>query len=86
MPDESKAANVEKYIEPHPRKPGRADALIAGTGVPVWAIVAHWQLVGDIQQVADDYLVSREAVEAALEYYRKNKPQIDVRIEENTAA
>ena len=40
-------------------------------------------LLGDeqvIEQVARDYDVSREAVEAAIAYYRQHKPLIDARL------
>jgi uncharacterized protein (DUF433 family) len=33
-----------------------------------------------IEQVAGDYGVSREAVEAAIAYYWRHKPQIDARL------
>ena len=33
-----------------------------------------------IEQVARDYGVSREAVEAAIAYYRQHKPLIDARL------
>ena len=33
-----------------------------------------------IEQVARDYAVSREAVEAAIAYYRQHKPLIDARL------
>ncbi len=80
------AASVKKfspYVVQHPLKAGRADAVLAGTGVPVWAIVAHWRLVGDVATVALDYLVPVKAVEGALAYYRKNQAVIDARIEAN---
>lgn len=76
---------VEEYIERHPHKAGRAEVVIKGTGVPVWALVGYWQGVGDVKKVADDYELPIEAIEAATEYYRQNKAVIDNRLEENQA-
>lgn len=77
---------VKKYVERHPHKPGRAEVVIAGTGIPVWALIAYWQGVGDIDKVAADYELPLEAIEAALEYYRENAAIIDNRLEENEVA
>ena len=39
----------------------------------------------DVARVADDYEVPREAVEAALAYYRRHREVIDARIAANSA-
>ena len=65
---------------------GRADARLRDSGVSVWAIVAFLGLYGnDVDKVAEHFGLSREAVEAALAYYRRNKPYIDARIALNEA-
>jgi len=78
---------IERYIDPEwDRYPGgRADARTR-EGVPIWALVAHLRATGsDPDQLARDYHLSREAVDAALAYYRQNKKHIDARILLNSA-
>ena len=50
----------------------------------VWSIIAHLHVVGDdVAQVAADYALPSEAVEAAMAYYRRHKDLIDARIVAN---
>ena len=59
---------------------GTAEARLKKYGVSVWAIVGHLEGVsGDMQQVAADYDVPEEAIQAAERYYRKHKRLIDAR-------
>jgi len=77
---------ITRYIEPDPHRPGPADARLIGYGVAVWALVAYLPAVSsDIEQVAHDYALPREAVEAALAYYQRHKAAIDARIAVNAA-
>ncbi|HEX5415138.1 MAG TPA: DUF433 domain-containing protein, partial [Chloroflexota bacterium] len=79
---------IEKYIDlDTDRYPGgRADARLREYGVPVWALIGQLQAIGnDLDQLATDYELPREAVEAALAYYRCNKQYIDARIALNAA-
>ena len=65
---------------------GRADARLRDSGVSVWAIVAFLRVYGhDVDKVAEHFELSREEVEAALAYYRRNKPYVDARITLNEA-
>ena len=73
------------YIERDPWKPGRANAVIAVTGVAVWAIIAYWQGVGDRDTVGSDYELTPAQLQAAFDYYEQNRAAIDARIEENEA-
>ena len=79
---------IARWIEPHPWKGGRAEALVRGS-VPVWAIIG--QTGGDtgdpaaIADVAGDYDLSAEAVEAALAYYRVHRGAIDERLAANAS-
>jgi len=75
-------ALIEQYIEPHPSKPGISNArLTTDRHVPVWALIGHIDVVdGDVDQVARDYGVPREAVDAALAYYQRHKASIDARL------
>ena len=74
---------IERYIDlDTDRYPGgRADARPREYGVPVWALVGYLRVVdNDVDRVAEDYELPREAVEAALAYYRRNQPYIDARL------
>ena len=74
---------IEKYIEP---AASPADAWLRDYGVSVWAIVGYWRVVeGDIDQVAKDYALPREAVEGALAYYERHKDFIEARLSLNNA-
>lgn len=82
--DETKL--IEQYIEPNPNRPGLGEARVARFGVSVWALVAYLEAVnGDISRVAEDYALPREAVEAALAYYRRHRNLIDARISASVA-
>ncbi len=75
------AALIERYIEPNPNKHGKANAWLRDYGIAVWALVGYWMAVkGDVDQVAADYGLPLEAVQAALAYYRRYKCLIDDRL------
>lgn len=77
---------IDKYIGPNPYRPGVSESRVKAYGVPVWALVGHLEAVhGDITRVASDYRLPREAVEAALAYYRLHRGAIDARLEENAS-
>jgi uncharacterized protein (DUF433 family) len=75
-------ALIAKYIEPHPAKPGISNArLTTDRHVPVWALIGHLEVVeGDAGQVAHDYGIPREAMDAALAYYERHQAAIDARL------
>ncbi len=69
---------IAEYIEPHPAKPGRAFARVKTRGVPVWALIAFLEEdFSNADQVASDYAIPREAMDAAIAYYQQNKAYID---------
>jgi hypothetical protein len=74
---------IAAYIEPHPAKPGIVNYRLkedAG-GYPVWAIIGD--LVPGIltpTQVAREFHISREALDAALVFYARHRDVIDARI------
>lgn len=75
---------IERFIEDSPY--GKADARLRDHGVHVWAIIGQLRVHnGDINEVVYDYRVPREAIEAALAYYRQNKKYIDARLLLNSA-
>lgn len=77
---------IARYIEPNPHKGGLAEARLVDYGIAVWALIAYWQGVqGDAAQVANDYDIPREAVEAALAYYRRHQNVIEARLAANAA-
>lgn len=76
---------IDLYVERNPNKPGRDEAVITSSGVPVWSVVAYFQGVADLDKVACDFELPLEAVKGALEYYYQNKDVIDARIEANDA-
>ena len=77
---------IEEWIEPNPQSPGSADVRLKEYGVPIWTLIGHLEVVnGDITQVARDYDIVGEAVDAALAYYNRHKEVIDARIAANSA-
>jgi uncharacterized protein (DUF433 family) len=77
---------IAKYIEPNPNRPGADEVRLAPYGQSVWAIIGDYRVVeGDVQEVAADYDLPVEAVEAALAYYRRHKDIIDNRLAANMA-
>jgi hypothetical protein len=89
--------NDHPLIEPDPNRPGEDRTLLAGTGIPVWAIVAHLQALtgADVddttdmeamRQAATDYRIDESLVVAAVAYYRAHRHAIDARLARNAAA
>ncbi len=80
-------ALIARFIVPHPTRPGVDHAIVAGHGVSVWALVGYLRGTNvSVQQVAADYDLPIEAVEAAMAYYRRHKALIDSRLAINDAA
>lgn len=78
---------IDHYIELDRSLPIPRTARLRDSGVSVWALIPYYQAAGeDVDRVAADYGLSREAVEAALAYYRCHQAAIDARIEEHVAA
>ena len=52
----------------------------------MWSLVGHLEAVDqDVDRAAADYDLPREAVEAAVAYYRRHQGLIDARIAANAA-
>ena len=76
---------IARHIEPNPYHLSLDAARVEQYGVSVWSIIAHLHVVGDdVTQVAADYALPRDAVEAAMAYYRRHKDLIDARIVANS--
>ncbi|MBI3971845.1 MAG: hypothetical protein HY332_11200 [Chloroflexi bacterium] len=73
---------ITQYVDPDPHGRGPAEARLRDYGTSVWALVAYYldAVDHDLDRVARDYDVPREAVEAALAYYRRNQALIDARL------
>jgi uncharacterized protein (DUF433 family) len=78
---------IARYVEENPWYPGPADARLIDSGVPVWALVGQYLAgAGDSTQLAADYAIPCDAVEAALAYYRRHQAVIDARLALNRPA
>ncbi len=78
---------VATYIAQDSQHPGIYNALVQPGGVPVWALAAHLRALDeDVAQVAAEYQLPHEAVEAALAYYHQHRDAIDARIAANEVA
>jgi uncharacterized protein (DUF433 family) len=77
----SPEALIADRIAQNPHKPTPDEVVIAGTGIPVWAIVAHAHALGaDLERVASDYEISVASVVAAIVYYHQNRELIEARL------
>ncbi len=75
---------ITRWVEPHPWRGDVAEARLKGSKISVWAIVGHLRTVrGDVDAVASDYQLPREAVEAAIAYYHEHQAAIDARLAAN---
>jgi len=80
-------ALIARHIEPNHHRPGLDEARLREHGVSVWALIGYWMgYNGDVDHVVRDFMVPREAVEAAIAYYRRHKGLIDARIAANSDA
>jgi len=77
---------IARWIERNPNKPSPDEVVIRDFYVPVWALIGNGAANKEcVEQVAADYALPLEAVEAAVAYYRLNKAFIDVRLAQNAA-
>jgi uncharacterized protein (DUF433 family) len=77
---------IEKYVVVDASYPSPDRAWLRGYGVDVWALIGYLDVVdGSLDQVATDYDLPREALDAALAYYRRHKNVIDARLTLNKA-
>lgn len=75
---------LTRYISEDPDYPGPADARLQDAWIHVWALIGALQGNGwDLDDVANAYGISREAVEVAVAYYHRHRAAIDARLEAN---
>lgn len=75
---------ISRWIEPSPYTSFDGEARIRETGIPIWALVGHLPAAGnDPAQVARDYELPKEALDAVIAYYRQHRAAIDARLAQN---
>ena len=75
---------IRRHIVADPRKPGVANARVAESGSPVWALVPYLKLYErDYARVAEEFGISKDAAEAADAYYRQNEDALEAKIAAN---
>lgn len=75
---EERANLIAQHIKPDPYRPGAARSVVRGDGAPVWALVSYYMTAGgDVRQVADDYEITPEQVQAVLAFYAEHAEEID---------
>jgi|SRR5215208_2919538 len=62
--------------------PAGVRAVVSGTGLDVWEIIATWRELGEnFEQLQESYhWLSAEQLESALEYYEHNTGEIEARL------
>jgi uncharacterized protein (DUF433 family) len=79
-------ALIDRWIVEDQYRPGIADVRIRNHWQHVWALVGHAKATDfDPAQVAFDYDIPSEAVEAAFAFYARHRQIIDDRLRANTA-
>jgi uncharacterized protein (DUF433 family) len=80
------AMPVGRWVEQDPDRPGAAYARLAEYGTHIWALIGHLPAAqNDPAQVARDYHIPAEAMEAALAYYHEHRAAIDAKLEADAA-
>lgn len=70
-------ALIDRYIEPNPWGRGRYDAKLKEYGVSVWVLANRLRTGTSVCDLAREYRLPEEAVEAAQAYYTANRELID---------
>jgi uncharacterized protein (DUF433 family) len=62
--------------------PAGPRAVVSGTGLDVWEIIATWQRLGEnFERLQESYhWLAAEQLESALEYYEQNTEEIEARL------
>lgn len=77
---------IDRYIAPHPHRPGIDNAWLPSYGYPVWILVDALHAADfDVARVARAYRIPDEAVQAVGAYYRRHRDAIDARGKANAA-
>jgi hypothetical protein len=77
---------IQRYIEPSPHRPGKADARLRQYGVSIWALIGSLPGVGgDMASTSAAFEVPVQGVEDACAYDGRHREVIDGRIAANAA-
>lgn len=76
---------IDQYVDPNPHGTGRQDAHLKVSGVSVWILVNRLLTGTSIHDLAEEYHLPEQAVEAARAYYERYPELIDARILINNA-
>lgn len=81
---------IARWLEPDPLRGGKAEFRVVGHGVHVWALAGYFRTENGptavyIDEAARAYELPREAVLAALAFYRRYRVIVDDRIDANAA-
>ncbi|CAA9549369.1 MAG: hypothetical protein AVDCRST_MAG18-168 [uncultured Thermomicrobiales bacterium] len=82
-------ALIARYIEPYPDDPRIEEYRLREEehGYPVWSVIGSLAPDGEnTAQVAQDYDISLDALEAARAFYARHKEALDDRLAANRAA
>jgi len=79
-PDE---ATINEYIELNPDRPALYEARLKEEKVPVWALIGYYLGGATAKEVAEDYDLPLDVVEAAIAYYECHSEAIEARINAN---
>lgn len=96
-PTSCSPTDLATMVRPDPNRPGPDRWRLDEHDIAVWAIIQHLIAIGNledpltapnavIEETARDYVVTPNAVRAALAYYAANRSAIDTRIAINAAA
>ena len=79
---------VQTYVQRDPRRPGldRARVVAGGHGTPIWAIIGDLRGGEGLESTAATYELPKEAVLAAIGFYREHQAVIDHRLAINDGA
>lgn len=82
-------ALIAHHIEPYPGDPSIGEYRLReeDNGYPVWSVIGSLAPDGsNAEQVARDFEISHEAIEAARAFYSRHKQAVDDRLAANRAA
>jgi uncharacterized protein (DUF433 family) len=88
--EEEEAELIARWLEPDPDTADKAVYRIAGYGVQVWALTGylrgeHGPTDQHLDEAARTFHLPREAVEAALAFYRQHPSVLDDRFDASQA-
>ena len=71
---------IARYVDPNPHGRGRQHAHLKESGVSVWILINRLNTGTSADELAREYCLPEEAVEAARAYYERYPDLINARI------